>query len=788
MKIIRIPLLENKNSINSIEISYDNLFLAFEGSENAIWVYKYSDFKKILDYESTKKSQIIDKEEEEKNQENEQMNKLRRQYWFNDSLSLQKIVLQEHINSVSSILFLHSDSHVMFSSGFDKYIIIWKLDEIKMTGERMRKIPSKQEITDMKLFPDDRFLFVGYINGEINIISCDYQNNQFHSVAIFSEHDDYLNSIILSPNIMEDGLFVSLSDKGKLILSQMFIQNNGNIDIKIKKIFPFENIHHFSKGDTKKIDWSPDGSMIISVDHKFIQSKPIIHARLIFLEDLENTQALIGHIASPLIAKFSKVQYYYNNEVFLLLVTCDKSSNIKIWKVNTKTKKCSLLLSNDDFSDSIIRDIIFSNDGKYLFIVSSFGSITIIVFDDLKIINKEYLGNNNLINGNINMNNGVSRYKRKIVPEIISVYKPIIPKENNQEVNQNIDGIYLDNESYNSNLVKGGNRNNNISPQLINRDISQILNLNMLKSNLYQSIDNTQINFFNSISEHLQRLPSVNKKVFKFERIKTVEGYYLILSYENNIPYNRAIISLRLSNGYVIYMKQTNGFIKLFTYGSICYAFYDSKSTLNIYSILGTPYYMNNYIADVTKMDLFGNYILLITNDNQIIILDFLNKKNIFTSKLLCLSLNNTSVMEKINNLYFLGLNNIIFDIVQSSVYSNVTNRKIIYYNCLNNEFTLSSDDSLTQSDKFKINEKDNLESPYSALMKQIYFDYKVKYSEDNYITVDKQIGTLFESLKNESNNKAILVASLQNFATTFKNLTYALQDFEFIHKNLFKS
>ena len=788
MKIIRIPLLENKNSINSIEISYDNLFLAFEGSENAIWVYKYSDFKKILDYESTKKSQIIDKEEEEKNQENEQMNKLRRQYWFNDSLSLQKIVLQEHINSVSSILFLHSDSHVMFSSGFDKYIIIWKLDEIKMAGERMRKIPSKQEITDMKLFPDDRFLFVGYINGEINIISCDYQNNQFHSVAIFSEHDDYLNSIILSPNIMEDGLFVSLSDKGKLILSQMFIQNNGNIDIKIKKIFPFENIHHFSKGDTKKIDWSPDGSMIISVDHKFIQSKPIIHARLIFLEDLENTHALIGHIASPLIAKFSKVQYYYNNEVFLLLVTCDKSSNIKIWKVNTKTKKCSLLLSNDDFSDSIIRDIIFSNDGKYLFIVSSFGSITIIVFDDLKIINKEYLGNNNLINGNINMNNGVSRYKRKIVPEIISAYKPIIPKENNQEVNQNIDGIYLDNESYNSNLVKGGNRNNNISPQLINRDISQILNLNMLKSNLYQSIDNTQINFFNSISEHLQRLPSVNKKVFKFERIKTVEGYYLILSYENNIPYNRAIISLRLSNGYTIYMKQTNGFIKLFTYGSICYAFYDSKSTLNIYSILGTPYYMNNYIADVTKMDLFGNYILLITNDNQIIILDFLNKKNIFTSKLLCLSLNNTSVMEKINNLYFLGLNNIIFDIVQSSVYSNVTNRKIIYYNCLNNEFTLSSDDSLTQSDKFKINEKDNLESPYSALMKQIYFDYKVKYSEDNYITVDKQIGTLFESLKNESNNKAILVASLQNFATTFKNLTYALQDFEFINKNLFKS
>jgi hypothetical protein len=581
---------------------------------------------------------------------------------------------------------------------------------------------------------------------------------------------------------MEDGLFVSLSDKGKLILSQIFQKNTGGIDIKIKKIFPFENIHHFSKGDTKKIDWSPDGSMIISVDHKFIQSKPIIHARLIFLDDLENTNPLIGHVSSPLIAKFSKVQYYFNNEMFLLLATCDKSSNIKIWKVNTKTRKCSILFSNDDFSDSIIRDIIFSYDGRYLFIVSSFGSISIIVFDDLKIINKDYIGNNNLFNSNINMNTVKVNYKKKIIPEMVTVNKPILLNNNNNDINQNIDSIYLDNESYNSNLIKSSNRNNNISPQVINRDINQILNMSLLKNNLYQTIDSTQMHFFNSISEQLNRLPTVNKKIFKFEKIKTLEGYYLILAYENNIPYNSSIISLRLSNNYIIYMKQTNGFIKLFTHSNICYAFYDSKNTLNIYSILGTPYYMNNYIADVTKMDLFNNYILLITNDNQIIILDFINKKNIFTSKLLCLSLNNTSLMEKINNLYFLGLNNIIFDIVQSSLYSNVTNRKIIYYNCLNNEFTLSPDDSLTQTDKYKINEREIMESPYSALMKQIYFDYNTKYSEDNYIAIDRQITACFENLKND-NNKNILVASLKNFANMFKNFMFVIQDFDFIHK-----
>jgi WD40 repeat protein len=196
-----------------------------------------------------------------------------------------------------------------------------------------------------------------------------------------------LNSIVLSPNIIEHGLFASLSDKGKLILAKINIKNNDKINFEIKKVCPFENKNHFSKGDTKKIDWSLDGSMIISVDHQLIQDKKIIHARLIFLDDLENTQPLIGHVSSPLIAKFSKCNYIYDNEIFQLLMTCDRASNIKLWKVSNSTKKCSILFTNDDFSDSIIRDIIFSNDGKFIFIVSSFGSISIISFDELQIVN-----------------------------------------------------------------------------------------------------------------------------------------------------------------------------------------------------------------------------------------------------------------------------------------------------------------------------------------------------------------------------------------------------------------
>ena len=154
------------------------------------------------------------------NEKDNSLNDIERNYWFREPLNFQKIVIQEHRNTISALRFLHKDSHFLFSSGFDKFIIIWKLDENSLTAECMRKIPARQEITDMKLFPDDKYLLVGYINGEINIYFCDYKNNSFTLSGTFLEHDDFLNSIALSPNIINDGLFASLSDKGKLILNE----------------------------------------------------------------------------------------------------------------------------------------------------------------------------------------------------------------------------------------------------------------------------------------------------------------------------------------------------------------------------------------------------------------------------------------------------------------------------------------------------------------------------------------------------------------------------------------
>ena len=186
-------------------------------------------------------------------------------------------------------------------------------------------------------------------------------------------------------------------------------------------------------------------------------------------------------------------------------------------------------------------------------------------------------------------------------------------------------------------------------------------------------------------------------------------------------------------------------------------------------------------------MDIYENYILAITNDNLIIISDFKNKQNIYSNKLLCLSYNNTYIMQKINNLYFIGLNNIIIEIIESSVYSNITKKKIIYYNCERNEFVLSENDNLSLNDKLKIEQKENKESFYVNFIKQLNFDYSKKYSDNDYLAIDKRINDIYEDYNNKiniGNEKMIMSMNLKNLGQAFTNFDFISKDFDIINQN----
>ena len=70
--------------------------------------------------------------------------------------------------------------------------------------------------------------------------------------------------------------------------------------------------------------------------------------------------------------------------------------------------------------------------------------------------------------------------------------------------------------------------------------------------------------------------------------------------------------------------------------------------------------------------------------------------------------------------------------------------------------------------------------------MKQIEFDYNVKYSENDYLGVDKQIKNNFENFNiriNLDEEKEIIFMNLKRIAKAFKNLYFITQDFEIINK-----
>ena len=88
-----------------------------------------------------------------------------------------------------------------------------------------------------------------------------------------NSHDNIVNSFILEPFIEGTGRFVSMSDKGRVIIHQ-FNKNIYSI-INIKDYEEFITLKHKCNNIQKKIDWSSDGKIIITFDHHNIKNNNV---------------------------------------------------------------------------------------------------------------------------------------------------------------------------------------------------------------------------------------------------------------------------------------------------------------------------------------------------------------------------------------------------------------------------------------------------------------------------------------------------------------------------------
>ena len=374
MKIFKYHPINSIESINSIAINSNQTYIAFGDSNNQITIYKYQNLLLLLSSQPKQKFNLKNSKEI--------------QCEIIPNSNLQKITfsVQEKVNKIS---FPHTMNNFLFSGGSDKLISIWKISKEIFSGEKVKTIILKNEITDFKFYPTDAFLFVSCIDNNIYILKCNYSENSFDIIYTMKEHDNIVNSIVLDPAIEMTGRFASISNKGRLIISQI---NFNNFHVKtIKNFNEFVNEKHKCTTINKKIDWSIDGNFLLSVDHHILKgNKNLMHCRIIFMNNNNySNNILIGHESPVFVCKFSKC--FYNSkekkDSFMLCATCDRNGSVIIWKI--KENKFNVFVVIDDYSESNINDLLWSEDGKILFTGNSSGTVGIILFCNLEVLRKK---------------------------------------------------------------------------------------------------------------------------------------------------------------------------------------------------------------------------------------------------------------------------------------------------------------------------------------------------------------------------------------------------------------
>ena len=550
-----------------------------------------------------------------------------------NTISIPKLVLEYHTMPISTLHFSSVHQNTLLSSSYDALILIWSINEDSFSGEKVGEISLKHEITDFVLYPDDSYILAGCSDNNIYIIKTDFENKVFDIVNVLISHESIICSIVLDPFIGTTGRFASLSDKGRLVITSFNAKDNIlNIVFNDEDLV---NIKHKCNIQRKKIDWSLDGRWIVSVDHHQIRKQPLLHARLVDLNNLSHTQTLIGHESPVVSASFSKCIYStkeYNNN-FQLCATSDKMGNLIIWKI--ENNNFSVLVEIANYSESSINDMIWSKNGEYLITANSLGLVSAIQLTEFIIkdqTNSSILNNMSMFEHNLSMSNNIAH------------------KEENKQID------------FNSN---------------------NIMNNSCLKcqKQLYRTLDNT-----------MNEIPI--EGLFTKDKAKVVLSWENN-PFENSSTIKLKLISDSESKIFFA-RKLINRMIKLFTVNNVFYAFYDTTFTLNVFSLLNTMMLAKTYFEEIELINCYKNYIMLLTSQNRLVIFDVLTQEKVMDDTLSINTFPNNAIQTKIDTIYFISLRQIVIKADSFNPYKSTNNKMILYYDIKNKSLVISSYPELT--------------------------------------------------------------------------------------------
>ena len=643
------------------------------------------------------------------------------------------MVLDSLNSEITALHFSNIRHNTLLSSSFDSMITIWSLDSKSFSGDKIGEIPLKHEIYDFVLYPDDTYILAGCSDNNIYVIKTDFDNKTFDIVNVLISHESIISSIVLDPCISTTGRFASLSDKGRLVVTSFNAKDN--ILSVLFNDDEFVNVKHKCGTQRKKIDWSVDGRWIVSVDYHQMRNQSLLHARLIDLNDIENTQILVGHESPVVAACFSKCIYstkgYDNN--FQLCATSDKNGSLIIWRV--ENSNFSVIVEIDNYSESNITDMIWSRNGEYLITANSLGFVSAVQLNEFtlkEMANTSTFNNMSIFEQNCSMTSN-----------------NITGKEDTKQANYH-------NSSY------------------VNRTSS----CPKCQKQLYRTLDNS-----------MNEIP--------IEGLLTKDKAKVLISWENNPYENTSVIKMKLVSDaetkILFARKLVNKMIKLFTLNNVFYAFYDTTFTLNVFSLLNTMMLAKTYFEEVELLNCYKNYIMVLTSQNRLVILDVLTQEKIIDDALGINSLPNNAIQTKIDTIYFISLRQIIIKADSFNPYKATNNKMILYYDTKNKNLLISAYPELSFEEKQIIKNIHLERSFYNN-----YFEEKVSFKNVNELplpqlytlssTVEIFNDKLFKARYFEMNLHYMDI--LKEFIQTIKQINnntyeYILNDYVLLNHNV---
>ena len=188
--------------------------------------------------------------------------------------------------------------------------------------------------------------------------------------------------------------------------------------------------------------------------------------------------------------------------------------------------------------------------------------------------------------------------------------------------------------------------------------------------------------------------------------------------------------------------------IKLFTSNNVYFAFYDTNFTLNVYSILNTMLISKMYIEEISILSSFKQYILMLTSQNRMIILDVVTQEKVADEYLNLNSEPYNVFQTKIDTIYFVSLTQIIIKADSFNPYRNTNNKMILYFDSKNKNLIMSSNSQLTQEETQLISKMSNEPSYYNTYFEDTFDASKIESSLDNELyKISSEVNMIYENM-----------------------------------------